>query len=49
MWAACFGRGDNMDEIVRLRATTDFAVDWRSYEGVCASYLMAFSQMQPGW
>ena len=43
MRAARYGRADNMDEIVQLRASYDFAVDWRSYEGVCASYLMAFS------
>ena len=49
MRAARYGRADNMDEIVQLRASTKCAVDWRSYEGVSASYLMAFSQMQPGW
>ena len=45
MWAARYGRADNMDEIVQLRASTKFSVHWRSYEGVCSSYLMAFSQM----
>ena len=49
MWAARYGRADNVDTIVQLRASTEHAVNWRSYEGVSASYLMAFSYMQPGW
>ena len=49
MWAARYGRADNVDAIVQLRASIAKPVDWTSYEGVCTSYLMAFHQLHPGW